>query len=78
MLRRMSLGGARARDLDVLLDVATNISGRKTLCALGDFAVEAIGSAFIHFRADLEDSVAKRTAANGHGPAHVERQTAHV
>ena len=81
MLRRMSLGGARPRDLDVLLDVATNISGRKTLCALGDFAVEAIGSAFIHFRSDLEDAVNKRTAANGHGAAsgtHGERQTAHV
>src|SRR5918994_323446 len=80
MLRRMSLGGARPRDLDVLLDVATNISGRKTLCALGDFAVEAIGSAFIHFRLDLEEAVSKRQANGQTGlhANHAERQPANV
>jgi NADH-quinone oxidoreductase subunit F len=70
MLRRMSLGGARPRDLDQLLEVARNIGGRKTLCALGDFAVSAIGSAFRQFRPDLEAAVAARAAGRTNGESH--------
>jgi NADH:ubiquinone oxidoreductase subunit F (NADH-binding) len=61
------MGGARPRDLDVLLDVAKNVGGRKTLCALGDFSVSAIGSAFRLFRPDLEAAVAQRSAIRGNG-----------
>ncbi len=67
MLRRMAAGAAAGKDLNTLLDVAKNISGRKTLCALGDFAVEAIGSAFREFRPDLDKAVADRAARHGNG-----------
>jgi len=77
MLRRMAMGGARTRDLDNLLDVAKNIGGRKTLCALGDFSVSAIGSAFRQFRPELEAAVTSRadSAKNGHA-THSERPAA--
>jgi NADH:ubiquinone oxidoreductase subunit F (NADH-binding) len=80
MLRRMAMGGARPRDLDVLLDVAKNVGGRKTLCALGDFAVAAVGSSFRLFKSDLEQAVTARAESrgNGHAAGRAERTAVHV
>jgi len=79
MLRRMAMGGARPRDLDNLLDVAKNIGGRKTLCALGDFSVSTIGSAFRLFRPELEAAVSSRAGGATNGRAtHTELPVAVV
>jgi NADH-quinone oxidoreductase subunit F len=63
MVRRIAAGGGRPRDLQVLREVATNIGGRKTLCALGDFAVNPVASALRHFRTDFERYVAEPVRA---------------
>jgi NADH-quinone oxidoreductase subunit F len=58
VIRRIDAGRGRPRDLVVLGDVAANIGGRKTLCALGDFAVNPVASALKHFRAEFEAAMA--------------------
>ena len=65
LLRRIVAGGGRPRDLATLQDVAANIGGRKTLCALGDFAVNPVVSALRYFRADFERYVAEPVQAPG-------------
>ncbi len=59
ILRRIASGRGKPKDLDVLLDVATNIGGRKTLCALGDFAVNPVASGLRLFRDEFERYVSK-------------------
>jgi NADH-quinone oxidoreductase subunit F len=54
LLRRIAGGQGRPKDIDVLQSVATNIAGRKTLCALGDFAVNPVGSGLRLFRPEFE------------------------
>jgi NADH-quinone oxidoreductase subunit F len=63
LLRRIVRGGARPSDVEVLESVATNIAGRKTLCALGDFAVNPVGSGLRLFRAEFEAYCTKGEAA---------------
>ncbi|HEX2036450.1 MAG TPA: NADH-ubiquinone oxidoreductase-F iron-sulfur binding region domain-containing protein, partial [Chloroflexota bacterium] len=70
LLRRIAAGRASVADVDTLLDVATNIAGRKTLCALGDFAVNPVGSALRLFRDEFE-----RYARKG-APAEPQRELA--
>ncbi|MEX1071984.1 MAG: NADH-quinone oxidoreductase subunit NuoF [Anaerolineales bacterium] len=50
---RIHLGQANWDDVILLNDVATGIKG-KCLCALGDFATEAVTSSIARFRGDLE------------------------
>jgi NADH-quinone oxidoreductase subunit F len=54
MWRRIQAGRGTLEDLDVLEDVATRIGGRKTLCALGDFAAGPVWSAIQRFRPEFE------------------------
>lgn len=53
LTERIHEGQALWEDVLLLNDVATNIKG-KCLCALGDFATEAVTSGIARFRADFE------------------------
>jgi NADH-quinone oxidoreductase subunit F len=46
---RIVAGGGREQDLDLLLDICDNISG-KSFCALGDAAIVPVQSSIKHFR----------------------------
>ncbi len=49
ILQRLENGEGSERDLDTLLDLCDNVSGR-SFCALGDFAVGPVISSIKHFR----------------------------
>lgn len=51
ILKRLEAGEGRDEDVDLLLDVASNIGGR-TICALADGAVAPVISSIRHFRED--------------------------
>ncbi len=53
ILERLEHGQGKERDIDLLLDICSNISG-KSFCALGDFATGAIASSIKLFRAEYE------------------------
>ncbi|MCX7627689.1 MAG: NADH-quinone oxidoreductase subunit NuoF [Methylophilaceae bacterium] len=53
VVRRIAQGKGRPEDLDLLLDVSNNISGR-TICALGDAAATPVISFIKHFRPEFE------------------------
>ncbi|MFZ4826036.1 MAG: NADH-quinone oxidoreductase subunit NuoF [Phototrophicaceae bacterium] len=54
MLDRVVSGKATSKDLDTILDVASNIQG-VTLCALGDFAVNPVLATIKNFRSEFEE-----------------------
>ena len=53
VIHRILEGHGREQDLNLLLNIADNISG-KTLCALGDAAAGPVTSFVKKFRADFE------------------------
>ena len=53
VVHRIEHGQGRPEDLDLLMSVGTNISGR-TICALGDAAVGPVHSFIKHFRNEFE------------------------
>ncbi|HRH82470.1 MAG TPA: NADH-quinone oxidoreductase subunit NuoF [Thiobacillaceae bacterium] len=53
VIHRIENGQGRPGDLDLLMDVGTNIAGR-TICALGDAAVGPVHSFIKHFRKEFE------------------------
>ncbi len=53
VVKRIEHGQGRPDDLDLLMNVGTNISGR-TICALGDAAVGPVHSFIKHFRKEFE------------------------
>ena len=53
LTERIHQGGANWNDVILLNEVATNIKG-KCLCALGDFATEAVTSSIARFKGDFE------------------------
>jgi NADH-quinone oxidoreductase subunit F len=63
MLERIAHGYGQMKDLDLLLDICDNISG-KSFCPLGDAATGSVRSGITLFRADFE-ALIKRGAANG-------------
>jgi NADH-quinone oxidoreductase subunit F len=63
VLERMVEGRAERREIDLLLDVTTEIEGH-TICALGDAAAWPIQGLITHFRPEIErriDAYAART-----------------
>ena len=54
LLQRLVAGHGRPEDVDTLLDVCDNVSGR-SFCALGDGAVSPIVSGIQHFRQEFLD-----------------------
>lgn len=53
ILERIEHGQGKERDIDLLLDICSNISG-KSFCALGDFATGAIVSSINLFREEYD------------------------
>jgi NADH-quinone oxidoreductase subunit F len=53
ILQRIEHGQGRAEDLDLLLDICDNISG-KSFCPLGDAAIGPVQSSIKHFREEYE------------------------
>ena len=53
IMERMASGEAQMREIDMLLDVASEVEGH-TICGLGDFAAWPIQGLFRHFRHEVE------------------------
>jgi NADH-quinone oxidoreductase subunit F len=64
VLTRMVEGRAQKREIDLLLDVASQVEGH-TICALGDAAAWPIQGLIRHFRGEIEKRI-DRYAANPH------------
>jgi NADH-quinone oxidoreductase subunit F len=56
VLERMVKGEAETAEIDVLLDVASQVEGH-TICALGDAAAWPIQGLIRHFRPEIEERI---------------------
>jgi NADH-quinone oxidoreductase subunit F len=54
ILRRIENGNGRMRDLDLLLEVAENMEGGRTICALADGAAWPVRNTIQRFRDEFE------------------------
>ncbi|MFI4973218.1 MAG: NADH-quinone oxidoreductase subunit NuoF [Caulobacterales bacterium] len=61
IMQRMVTGEAEMREIDMLLDVASEVEGH-TICGLGDFAAWPIQGLFRHFRHEVEARIASYRA----------------
>jgi NADH-quinone oxidoreductase subunit F len=67
VLTRMAEGRAQKREIDMLLEVTTQVEGH-TICALGDAAAWPIQGLIRHFRSEIERRIDDYSArADGHG-----------
>ena len=57
ILHRFEKGGARMEDIDILLDVANEMGGGRTICALSDGATGPIKSSVMKWRHEYEAHV---------------------
>lgn len=64
LTQRIADGRAKIADVDLLYDVASQIKG-KCLCALGEFAIEAVLSGIERFREDFEIAVSEAQTVAG-------------
>ena len=64
VVSRMAEGRAQRREIDMLLEVSTQIEGH-TICALGDAAAWPIQGLIRHMRPEIERRI-DRYAANPH------------
>jgi NADH-quinone oxidoreductase subunit F len=67
VMERLVTGDARIEEIDLLLEVTTEVEGH-TICALGDAAAWPIQGLIRHFRGEIEDRI-KRRAGSGSGVA---------
>ncbi len=67
VMERLVTGDARVEEIDLLLEVTTEVEGH-TICALGDAAAWPIQGLIRHFRGEIEDRI-KRRAGSGSGVA---------
>ncbi len=74
VIHRIEHGQGRPEDLDLLLNVSDNISGR-TICALGDAAAMPVKSFVTHFRAEFEHHIQHKQCLVG-GKAHAHAKAA--
>ncbi len=65
VMERMSSGEAEMTEIDLLLDVASQVEGH-TICALGDAAAWPIQGLFRHFRKEVEDRIASYRTGRPH------------
>ncbi len=65
VMERMVTGEADPKEIDTLLDVASQIDGH-TICALGDAAAWPIQGLFRHFRHEVEERIASYRARRPH------------
>lgn len=56
VMERMADGHAEMKDIDALLEVASQVEGH-TICALGDAAAWPIQGLFRHFRTEIEERI---------------------
>ena len=64
VLNRMAEGRAQKREIDVLLEVTTQIEGH-TICALGDAAAWPVQGLIRNFRGEIEKRI-DQYSANPH------------
>lgn len=64
ILHRIESGDGREGDIDLLLDICDNISG-KSFCPLGDAATSSITSSIKLFRAEYEDHIQQKRCTVG-------------
>jgi NADH-quinone oxidoreductase subunit F len=64
VLERMALGDAEHSEIDLLLDVASQVEGH-TICGLGDAAAWPIQGLIRHFRPEIEQRIDRYRAAKG-------------
>ena len=64
VLERMARGEADMREIDLLLDVASQVEGH-TICALGDAAAWPIQGLIRHFRHEIEARIERYRSAKG-------------
>jgi NADH-quinone oxidoreductase subunit F len=62
VLERMAKGEAEHREIDLLLDVASQVEGH-TICALGDAAAWPVQGLIRHFRREIEQRIDRYRAA---------------
>ncbi|HEX4195896.1 MAG TPA: NADH-quinone oxidoreductase subunit NuoF [Caulobacteraceae bacterium] len=65
VMQRMADGDADPAEIDLLLDVASDIEGH-TICGLGDAAAWPIQGLFRHFRHEIEDRILSYRARRPH------------
>jgi NADH-quinone oxidoreductase subunit F len=66
IMERMAIGDAEPNEIDLLLEVASNIEGGHAICGLADAAVWPIQGLFRHFRHEVEDRIASYRARRPH------------
>jgi NADH-quinone oxidoreductase subunit F len=59
VMQRLASGDAEPQEIDMLLDVTTQVEGH-TICALGDAAAWPIQGLIRHFRPEIEARIARR------------------
>ena len=64
VMERMVTGEAEMSEIDLLLDVASQVEGH-TICGLGDAAAWPIQGLFRHFRHEVEDRITTYRARKG-------------
>ncbi|HXQ47819.1 MAG TPA: NADH-quinone oxidoreductase subunit NuoF [Caulobacteraceae bacterium] len=65
IMERMASGEAEMREIDMLLELASEVEGH-TICGLGDFAAWPIQGLFRHFRHEVEDRIMSYRARRPH------------
>jgi NADH-quinone oxidoreductase subunit F len=65
VMERMADGEAEPGEIDLLLDVASEVEGH-TICGLGDFAAWPIQGLFRHFRPEVEARIHAYRARRPH------------
>jgi NADH-quinone oxidoreductase subunit F len=65
VMERMVTGEADMAEIDMLLDVASQVEGH-TICGLGDAAAWPIQGLFRHFRHEVEDRITQYRAGRPH------------
>ena len=69
VMDRMARGDAEMKEIDILLDVASQVEGH-TICALGDAAAWPIQGLFRHFRPEIEARIASYRSSRPHVQGH--------
>ena len=69
VMDRMARGDAEMKEIDILLDVASQVEGH-TICALGDAAAWPIQGLFRHFRPEIEARIASYRTGRPHVQGH--------
>jgi NADH-quinone oxidoreductase subunit F len=65
VMERMASGEAEMAEIDLLLDVASQVEGH-TICGLGDAAAWPIQGLFRHFRPEVEARISSYRSGRPH------------